>query len=64
MHPNVYFAKARMVDLQRQAQRGRLASAGRQAARAQERESGRRQPKFRVMFARRLIAILSARTAA
>jgi len=61
MHPNVYYAKARMADLQREAQRGTLANA---AARARKPESGRRQATARTTFARRVIAILSARTAA
>jgi hypothetical protein len=64
MHPNIYYAKARMADLQREAQRRTLASVARHAARARKREAMHRQPAFRSTFARRVIAILSARTAA
>jgi hypothetical protein len=66
MHPALSYeiAKAHIADLHRQAQRDALASAVRQARRARRRESAHRQPTRRSVAARRVIAVLSARSAA
>jgi len=63
MHPLITheIARARIDDLQRDAQRQGLARAAREAKRARRPEPAHRQPQRRSVLARRVIALLGAR---
>ena len=64
MHPTIHqqLAKARTADLLRQAERDRLAHAASQARRAQSHQRTRRAPGMITALARRVLALLSARS--
>ena len=63
MHPLIthQIARARIDDLQRDAQRQAQAREAREAARARRPEPAHRQPQRRSVLARRVIALLGAR---